>query len=260
LVLELFVLTNFAFLTLDIYLAHSVNRFRHPAEWIPFWFSAVAAASLAPCAFLQWKNRSGVAARRLGLGLGYSSIAVGIAGLLYHLDSQFFGLWTLKSLVYTAPFLAPLCYSGLGFLLILNRTVDHHDRQWSQWVTFFALGGFVGNFVLSLADHAQNGFFHISEWIPVVASALAIGFLFVALGQRDRQFYRHCFLVLVMQALVGILGFYLHFDASINGFSSSLFENFVYGAPILAPLLFANLFLLGAIGIGEELLRRDAGA
>lgn len=260
LVLELFVLSNFAFLTLDIYLAHSVNRFRHPAEWIPFWFSAVAAAALVPCVFQQWKGRGGGASRLVGLCVGYFSIAVGIVGLIYHLDSQFFNLWTLKSLVYTAPFSAPLCYAGLGFLLILNRMVDHHDREWSQWVTFFALGGFVGNFVLSLADHAQNGFFHLSEWIPVGASAFAIGFLFVALGERDRRFYLLCLAVLVLQALVGVLGFYLHLDSSVNSYSSSLFENFVHGAPILAPMLFADIFLLGAIGIGEGLLRRGVGA
>ena len=47
LLLEVFVASNFAFLTLDIYLAHSVNRFRHPAEWIPFWFSVVAAVERA---------------------------------------------------------------------------------------------------------------------------------------------------------------------------------------------------------------------
>ncbi|MDE0829030.1 MAG: hypothetical protein OSB03_07505 [Vicinamibacterales bacterium] len=34
-ILEAFVLSNFAFLILDVYLAHLVNRFRHPAEWMP---------------------------------------------------------------------------------------------------------------------------------------------------------------------------------------------------------------------------------
>ena len=38
LIVELFVLSNFGFLVLDIWLAHSVNRFRHWGEWIPFWF------------------------------------------------------------------------------------------------------------------------------------------------------------------------------------------------------------------------------
>ena len=40
--LEIFLVSNFAFLTVDIYIAHSINRFRHGAEWIPFWFSLIA--------------------------------------------------------------------------------------------------------------------------------------------------------------------------------------------------------------------------
>jgi hypothetical protein len=35
--------------------------------------------------------------------------------------------------------------------------------------------------VFSLADHAGNGFFNPLEWMPVVASAIAVGFLAVPL-------------------------------------------------------------------------------
>ena len=41
-VLDLFVLGNIAFLAVDTYLAHSVNRFAHPLEWVPFSFSLLA--------------------------------------------------------------------------------------------------------------------------------------------------------------------------------------------------------------------------
>ncbi len=57
LVLEGFILVNFVFLILDIYLAHSVNRFRHWGEWIPFWFSIVAAALLAASLPAGYKNQ-----------------------------------------------------------------------------------------------------------------------------------------------------------------------------------------------------------
>ena len=50
-----------------------------------------------------------------------------------------------------------------------------------------ALGGFVGNFVFSLTDHAQNGFFNPLEWIPVVSSALAVGFLLVPFVVRSHD-------------------------------------------------------------------------
>ena len=54
--------------------------------------------------------------RHAGLVVGYASIAVGLAGVAYYLNSQFFSQWTIRSLVYTAPFAAPVAYAGLGFL------------------------------------------------------------------------------------------------------------------------------------------------
>ena len=109
---------------------------------------------------------------------------------------------------------------------------------------------FLGVFVLALCDHAQNGFFHASEWWPVAASALAAGFLSVALVDRRGAFLIICFGVLALQAVVGLLGFYFHVAADVNGLSASLFENFVHGAPPFAPLLFVDLGILAAIGLG----------
>jgi hypothetical protein len=48
---------------------------------------------------------------------------------------------------------------------------------------------------------------------------------------------------------VGVLGFVYHTAANLHGPSASLFDNFVYGAPSLAPLLFPNLALLAFIGL-----------
>ena len=255
-VLDAFVLSNYAFLILDVYLAHLVNRFRHGAEWIPVGFSIVAVLLLAPALVLRLRGRGRSFAHHAGLAVGYASIAVGLAGVVYHLDSQFFSLWTIRSLVYTAPFVAPVAYAGLGFLLLVNRTVPCRDAEWSQWVVFFALGGFVGNFVLSLCDHAINGFFYATEWLPVFASALAVGFLAVALVERHRSFLRISVAVLALQIVIGVAGFYFHLVADINGLSSSPFENFIHGAPVFAPLLFVDLVLLAMIGLWDMLSDR----
>ena len=104
---------------------------------------------------------------------------IGLAGVILHLDSQFFFERTIRSLTYAAPFAAPLAYTGLGLLLIANRLVDPQSPEWAQWVLLLALGGFAGNFVFSLTDHALNGFFNPLEWLPVVSSAFAVGFLAV---------------------------------------------------------------------------------
>lgn len=247
--LEAFVLANLAFLALDVFLAHSVNNFHRGVEWLPVGFSGAAALLLAPGLLRGgWVDR-GSYAYRAGLAVGFASIALGVAGVAYHLESQFFSQWTIRSLVYTAPFAAPLAYAGLGFLLLVNRMVPHETEEWNLWVVLLALGGFLGVFVLALCDHAQNGFFHAVEWWPVFSSALAAGFLAVALFDRSKAFLGLCLGVLALQAAVGAAGFYLHAAADVNGLSASLFENFVHGAPVFAPLLLVDLAIVAAIGL-----------
>jgi hypothetical protein len=259
--LEVFVLVNLAFLSLDIYLAHSVNEFHRAAEYIPLYFSLAAPVVLLLGLLAgEWRAYPAVW-RDLGYLVGWLAVGIGLAGVILHLDSRFFYERTLKSLVYTAPFAAPLAYTGLGLLLIMNRMVLTDSAEWARWVLLMALGGFVGNFIFSLTDHAQNGFFHWTEWIPVVSSAFAVGFLvapFLTLVRR--RFLLLCALVLVVQAGVGVLGFYLHTAANLHGTCPRWLDNFIQGAPALAPLLFPNLVLLAGIGLwvlGKQLPRED---
>jgi hypothetical protein len=46
-------------------------------------------------------------------------------------------------------------------------------------------------------------------------------------------------------------GFILHASANLRGPSVHAFDNFIYGAPPMAPLLFPNLMVLGIIGLWE---------
>ena len=248
--LEAFVLVNFGFLVLDIYLAHSINHFRHETEYIPLWFSLAATPLLLLGLILgECFSRTAVW-RDVGYLVGWCSIAIGLGGVVLHLDSRFFNERTIKSLVYAAPFAAPLAYTGLGLLLVMNRMVDRRSEEWARWVLLLGLGGVVGNFIFSLTDHAQNGFYHWTEWIPVVSSAFAVGFLLTIFATPvTRRYLAVCAIVLALQAVVGLLGFALHTRANLRGPSSEAFDNFVFGAPALAPMLFPNLALLCGIGL-----------
>jgi hypothetical protein len=247
---ELFAILNIGFLTFDIYLAHNVNQFRNPAEYVPFFFSL--SSPLALIVALWFRNRRPMIWNLLGQVVGWSAILVGLIGVILHLQSHFFYERTLRSLTYSAPFAAPLAYTGLGFLLIMNRMVDSESIEWAQWVLLFTLGGFIGNFVFSVADHAQNGFFYPLEWVPVAASAVAIGFLAVPLLMRvSRAFIELCAAVLLLEAAVGLWGFFLHTAANLHGPSIHAFDNFVNGAPPMAPLLFPNLMVLGIIALWQ---------
>jgi len=254
---EAFVILNIGFLTFDIYLAHSVNQLRSPAEYVPLSFSAIAPLVLISA--LTQRTSRPIVWKTLGYFIGWSAILVGLAGVLLHLESSFFYERTIRSLTYSAPFAAPLAYTGLGFLLVMNRMVDPKSVQWAQWILLFTMGGFVGNFVFSLADHAGNGFYFAVEWVPVAASAIAIGFLCVPLVMRvSRVFVDVSAAVLILDAGVGLWGFVLHTMSNLRGPSVHPFDNFVYGAPPMAPLLFPNLMILGIIGLWQ--LRNNYGS
>ena len=246
---ELFVLFNLGGLAPDIFLAHGVNSFHSGAEYTPLIFSLAAPMLLLPALWALAARRLAIW-RWLGFLVGGTAVLIGITGLVLHLQSQFFQQWTLASLVYAAPFAAPLAYTGLGSLLIMNRMVADTETEWAQWVIFFAFGGFAGNFIFSLTDHAQNGFFHRTEWIPVISSAVAVGFLTMPLVLKvDRPFLWLCGLVMLMQAVVGTLGFGFHALADWRNVGENLFLRIVHGAPIFAPTLFCDLAVLAGIGL-----------
>jgi hypothetical protein len=132
--------------------------------------------------------------------------------------------------------------------------VDARALDWSRWVILLAAGGFAGNFVLSLADHAQNGFFYPSEWIGVIAAAVACGFLVAQVAVPDNRSLAAMNLALmVIQVIVGLLGFALHARSNLSNSAESLWDRFIYGAPIFAPLLFADLALLAVLGCWAQL-------
>jgi len=240
-----FAVANLAFLAADIFLAHAANAFARRLEWLPIVFSLVAPLLLLPGLF---SARVHARTRAVDVAVGVGSIAVGVGGMLLHLGSAFFERQSLHALVYTAPFVAPLSYVGLGLLVLLNRMEEPSGPAWAPWVLFLALGGNVGNVGLSLLDHAQNGFFSVAEWVPVVTAAFGTSFLLVGLLRPERGMLRLTLAVMALQAVVGVLGLALHLHADLGHSGVSLSDRLVYGAPVFAPMLFADIALLAAIG------------
>ncbi|QEH37067.1 hypothetical protein OJF2_56520 [Aquisphaera giovannonii] len=263
---ELFLLSNVAFIGVDIVLAHATNNFEHQTEWIPVAFSIGGTVVLllgmvlggilpavpgVPDAVPIAPQKQ--VARWLGLLVGLGSVVVGVAGLIFHLEGDFFQEQPLKNLVYTAPFIAPLAYAGIGMVIILDRMVDSRTMEWARWLLLLAAGGFLGNFVLSLADHAQNGFFYPTEWVGVVAGAIAASFLIAAvIVPESRSLLVMNAAIMVIQVVVGIMGFLLHLNGNLHAPGATLRDRFIFGAPVFAPLLFADLAGLGLLGLWAQ--------
>lgn len=246
---EAFAAANLAFLVLDVYLAHSANSFHRWAEWIPLGFAAAGALALAVNLALP-RPFDSPRGRWIGILVAAGAILVGVAGLLWHLGSHFFQEFTIRALVYSAPFIAPLAFTGIGFLVLLNRLVPHDSPEWARWLVLLALGGFIGNFGLSLVDHAQNGFFNPLEWVAVAAAALGVGYLLLpVLVTVTRAYLRIGILVLGLEALVAVVGFAAHVLPVFGAANVPLRERIIYGAPVFAPLLFADLAALAALAL-----------
>ena len=243
---DAFALVNLAFLTLDIYLAHSVNQFRSPAEYVPLYFSAgrpvvlLVALVLAPSR-ARWRC--------------WGSWSAGCRGGRRDRRGPAPGQPLLPGADHSKPGLRGPVRRPAG--LHRGRVAAPHEPNGgfefggvAAVGAAFALGGFVGNFVFSLTDHAENGFFNPLEWVSVVASALAVGFLTVPLmKQVSRQFVDLCGAVLLFESIIGIWGFLLHARGNLIGPSVHAWDNFIYGAPPMAPLLFPNLMVLGMIAV-----------
>ncbi len=244
-----FVAANIGFLGLDIVIAHLANDFARRMEWAPVVFSAVATPLLLPGALGSTRPLL----RHVERVVALSAIVVGVLGMIFHLESGFFEQATLHHLVYSAPFVAPLSYVGVGLLSLLVHTEDAETPRFGGWVLFLALGGFLGNLGLSLLDHAQNGFFRVTEWIPVAAAAYGIAFLALAVAKAPElpsSLARACVVAMLLEIVVGVAGAALHVEANLrHSEMTTLRDQFVFGAPAFAPLLFANLALLAIIGL-----------
>src|SRR3569833_2409893 len=83
---ELFVTVNLAILAVDIVIAHSVNHFGKPAEYIPLYVSIAAPVVLVVLIGLRWVGGFHSPWRDVGYLVGWLSILVGLAGVVYHLE------------------------------------------------------------------------------------------------------------------------------------------------------------------------------
>jgi hypothetical protein len=270
--------TNEFFLALDIYLAHSISGAIRPNEWIPIIFGPIAGALLLLTGLIALRKRP--LAATLASVVFACSIGVGLLGAYFHVVRAILPTApagqrvTLDLLVWAPPVLGPLTFALVGLLgisaawvedppdsgtLVLPGGVRLQLPYSKTHAYFFMVGmGTLATVISSVLDHARTGFENPWLWIPTVSGVFGT-VVAVTLGgvhrpsRADLITYTLTMLLLIG---VGVIGAVLHIQDNLTSRGVFVVERFIRGAPVLAPLLFANMGTLGLIALLDPVERR----
>lgn len=262
---------NEIFLGIDIYLAHMVSGTIVPREWIPIIFGPVAGVLLLLAGLLALKRR-GIATIIANI-VFVLSILVGLLGAYFHiirgiLPSGPSGQQvSVNLLVWAPPIVGPLVFSLVGLIGLSaawvespadsGRLIFFGERSlqlpYSKTRAYFFMVslGTLATLLSSVLDHARTPFTNLWLWLPVaigvfaviVSAAIAI---FEHPTRADLIVYVSAMVLLIG---VGVIGAVLHVNQDLTAQGVLVQERFIRGAPILAPLLYANMGALGLIAL-----------
>jgi hypothetical protein len=274
---------NELFLGVDIYLAHNISGQITRNEWIPIVFGLVSGVLLlvAGVVALRYRSFATIVANLVFLG----SIIIGFLGVYFHLyragvirtegltpAQQAVGL-----LVWAPPFLGPIAFVLVGALgisaawiedppdsgrlrLLGKRTIQ---LPYSKTRAYFLIVGLFGliTVISSTFDHARSHYQNPWVWIPLLVGiygtvvALTLG-LIAKPHAGDLGTYTVAMLLFIVTGLLGAL---LHANTNLVAQNAIVIERFIRGSPLLAPMLYANVGLLGLIVLLDPKENRGAG-
>jgi hypothetical protein len=260
---------NELFLSVDIFLAHGLNGQIGRNEWIPIIFGVVAGILLLFAGLLAFRQRS--LATVIANLVFLSSVIVGLMGIYFHISRTAIPggplgqPGTVLALIWAPPILGPFVFALVGVLGISAAWIEHptdsgrlhllanrHVRMpYSKTRAYFFIVsiGILVTLISSVLDHARLNFENPWVWLPTMAGIFST-VVAVVLGMIERPtradltVYTTAMLMLIG---VGVIGFVLHLNSNLIAQGSIVIERFLRGSPSLAPLLFANMGLLGLL-------------
>lgn len=265
---------NIFFLGIDIYLAHNLNGTLVPNEWIPIIFSPIAGVILLVGGWIAMRNRP--AANLIGTIVFAACIVVGLLGSYFHLRRAFLPtagggiVIPNEVLLWAPPLLGPLTFllvailgisaaweeepRGSGLLRLLGSARIQMPLSKTRALYLLTALFILVTVISSVLDHARTNFVNPWLWLPTFSGVFAtivaavMGFLHKP-SRGDLWTYAFSLALLMV---VGITGAVLHVNTNITGQGAIIVERFLRGAPLLAPLLFANMGLLGFLVLLED--------
>ncbi len=265
--LLLFVGINLMFTGIDVALAHSINDFIPVYEWIPVFYFPFGAITCLIVAFQSKPKTWAVVTHIFLMSIG---IIVGILGTSFHANAVLnpAGYLTWSWVVFGSPILAPLAFAGISLLGLYGVTEEvasepgmlsipglgvfkapiSRDRHF-LWLVGL---GFAASTITSIIDHAQYGYtFYklIAIIFGLFASSVVISLAVSKNWSKgDETVY---FWTMITSVVVGLLGFGFHLSADLAGTGNLSLERILAFAPVLAPLLFSDLGLLGLLIVAQ---------
>ena len=266
--LLIFVGINLFFTGIDVALAHSINSFVPVYEWIPIYFFPLGAMSCFIIAFQPSPKKWSALIHILLMVVG---IMVGVLGMAFHMNAVLnpLGHLTWAWVVFGSPILAPLAFAGISLLGLYGITEEIEDQPGKLRIPgigilqapisrdkhfLWLVGlGFGASAVTSIIDHAQYGY-NVYKLIAIVFGLFATSVvLTTALSKKlDRKDQFVYFWTMIAAIVVGVLGFGFHLSSDLAGTGEISIERMLVFAPILAPLLYSDLGMLGLIIVGQQ--------
>ncbi len=270
---------NELFLAIDIYLAHNLNGTLRPNEWIPVIFGIVAGVLLllAGLVAIRWRTSAAIIASLILA----SSILVGLLGAYFHVarairpDAPSGEIVTIPLLIWAPPIVGPLIFSlvGLwgvsaawieeppdsGILRLWGETRIHLPFSKSRAFLFMVSAGILATLLSSVLDHGRAQFENPWLWPPIVVGIFAtvVAFGLAAIDRPSRGDIAVYLVAMILLIFTGVTGFALHIEFDLTTQNVIVSERFLRGAPFLAPMLFANMGLVGLLALMDPSETKD---
>ncbi len=268
---------NQLFIALDIYLAHKLNGTIKPNEWIPIIYGGLAGLALLLAGLVALRDR--LRATWLANLVFLIGIAVGLLGAYFHLrrtvllEGELISFAAVSALVWAPPVIGPLFFILISILGITaawqespvdsgrlrmfgGRTIQMPYSKTGAYMLITALF-ILATLISSVLDHARLRFDSAWVWLPLAAALFGFTtslFLGIVKTPNSGDIVVHAGAMLLLIA-VGVIGFVLHGESSLTAGGAIVIERFLRGSPLLAPLLFCNVGLMGLLALLDP--RRD---
>jgi len=266
--LMLFVGINLLFTGIDVVLAHSINSYIPVYELIPIIYFPLGSIS---CFMIALKIRSKKWQPLIHIILMIIGVSVGIIGTAFHANAVLnpAGYLTWSWVVFGSPILAPLAFSGISLLGLYAVTEEFEGQSGVLHIPglgtlkapisrerhfLWLVGlGFGASSVTSIIDHAQYGY-SFYKLIAIIFGLFATSVvLYISVAKEwtkgDELVY---FWTMVSAVIIGVLGFGFHLSADLAGTGAISLERILAFAPVLAPLLFSDLGILGLLVVAKQ--------